>query len=369
MTKQCFLIQNHQANGRWEARYPNATGQILCKGNDKFYVISAIESGRCNKAKNMGISGPGSIIEAPGSMTVTAAAAGAAPAQPKEDRFTINERFGFLEDYVIGVAKRTFPSLVITGEGGLGKSFTVHKALKDPKGGKLINASDEFKFEKVLKEGVEEENATDDDWTEMEIPSIPNDNFLTPAEARKYYTVVKGFSTAKGLYEVLYHNRNRVIVFDDCDSILKDPTALMLLKGALDSYDKRIISWRAKGFIDDGLPTSFEFKGGIIFISNKQLFQIDQAIRSRSLCVDVTMSTDQKIERMTALVESGEFMPNYDQKVKKTAIKFLESMKHDATEISFRTLIQVVKFAEEGDNARGKWTRRAEYFLVNGTTQ
>ena len=47
------------------------------------------------------------------------------------------------------------------------------------------------------------------------------------------------------MYRTLFENNKSIIVFDDCDAVLKDPVALNLLKGALDSYGKRIMSWNA----------------------------------------------------------------------------------------------------------------------------
>jgi hypothetical protein len=171
---------------------------------------------------------------------------------------------------------------------------------------------------------------------------------------------VKGYSTAKGLYRTLFDNRNRVIIFDDCDSILRDPVALNLLKGALDSYDKRIISWNSESLNDDELPRSFEFRGGVIFISNLPIFKIDQAIRSRAICVDVSMNTAQKIERMGAIIKTEEFMPEYDLEVKERALRFLDEMKNDAADLNLRTLISITKVAARG----GQWQRRAEYLLT-----
>ena len=61
-----------------------------------------------------------------------------------------------------------------------------------------------------------------------------------------HYVVFKGYSTARGLYNTLYDHNGKLIIFDDCDSVLEDKTSLNILKSALDSYDKRTISWMAK---------------------------------------------------------------------------------------------------------------------------
>lgn len=249
----------------------------------------------------------------------------AQPAAPVSE-FGINQRFDFTSDLVTMVAKGQTASAVITGEGGLGKSFTVIQALKAA----------------GLKDFSEKEPG------EMAPP-------------RSTYRVVKGFSTAKGLYRVLYENRNSIIVFDDCDSILKDADALNLLKGALDSYDRRLISWNTSR-IDD-LPRFFQFKGGVIFISNLQQSKIDQAIRSRSMNVDLSMTTDQKIERMETLVSTPSFQPDMAVGVKRDALDLIKDKRNQAREISLRTLLMVAKIRNSG---KSDWKSLATYMLVNG---
>jgi hypothetical protein len=233
-----------------------------------------------------------------------------AAAVEKSNRYDINTRFGFVEKLVNMVATGVQPSAVITGEGGLGKTYTVTKTL-EANGYKDIS-----------------------DLAEFQVGSIIN--------TRKCFTTVKGYSTAKGLYRTLFENNKSIIVFDDCDAVLKDPVALNLLKGALDSYGKRIISWNAD-MKDDDLPRSFEFTGRVIFISNMDQEKIDQAIRSRSMMIDLSMSLDQKIDRMEFIAKSDEFLPEYDAKIKSDSLSLIREIKDDCKEISLRTLIAVCK--------------------------
>jgi hypothetical protein len=249
----------------------------------------------------------------------------AAPVQ--ESRFTINERFGFVTDMVTMLSTGAQASVVVTGPGGLGKSYTVAKAL-DANGFKDITTLDA-----------------------LEIGARIN--------TTKSYRVIKGYSTPKGLYRLLYENKDGVLVFDDCDSVLKDPVSLNLLKGALDSYSRRIISWRAD-IRDEDLPTSFEFKGRVVFISNLSSSQIDQAIITRSMAVDLTMTTKQKIERMRHIMESGEFMPEADKQHKVDAITLVDLLQDKVKELSLRTLIQVTKIRA---NAGSNWRNLAEYTI------
>ena len=245
----------------------------------------------------------------------------------KESRFTINERFGFVTDMVAMLASGAQASVVVTGPGGLGKSFTVTKALADC-GMTDVSLLEDFAVGTVLK-------------------------------TAKTFRVIKGYSTPKGLYRTLYENKDGVIVFDDCDSVLKDPVSLNLLKGALDSYSRRIISWRAD-IRDEDLPTSFEFKGRVVFISNLSSSNIDQAIITRSMAVDLSMTNKQKIERMKHLLSSGEFMPEFDKTIKADAMSLIERLQDQVKELSLRTLIQVTKIRQ---SAGKNWANLAEYTI------
>jgi hypothetical protein len=250
-----------------------------------------------------------------------------AAAVEKSNKYDINTRFGFVEKLVTMVATGVQPSAVITGEGGLGKTYTVTKTLA-AHGYKDISELAEFQVGSVIN-------------------------------TAKCFMMVKGYSTAKGLYRTLFENQKSVIVFDDCDAVLKDPVALNLLKGALDSYGKRIISWNAD-MKDDDLPRSFSFEGRVIFISNMDQDRIDQAIRSRSMMIDLSMTHDQKIDRMEFIAASDEFLPEYDAKIKSDALALIREVGKEAKEISLRTLIAVSKVRASNK----EWKDLATYMLT-----
>jgi hypothetical protein len=248
----------------------------------------------------------------------------------KAVEFPINQRFDFVGKIVDMIAKRITPSVVITGEGGLGKTHTVIESLE--RAG-LRNVTDLI--------------------ADVDIGSVETDETM--------FVVIKGYSTPKGLFKLLYEHRNATVVFDDCDSILKDPDALNLLKGALDSYDKRYITWNTS-FSDDNIPSMFQFTGGVIFVSNLTQDKINQAIRSRSMCVDLSMTVDQKIDRMEFIVKRDNFLPNVPSVMKFEAFEFLKTNRNEAREINLRTLINVAKIRQAGDS---QWEQLAKYMLVN----
>jgi hypothetical protein len=206
--------------------------------------------------------------------------------------FDINQRFGFLNDLTTMVVNGITPSLIVVGEGGLGKTHSVTQT--------------------ICENGFEE---TD-------------------------YVFFKGYSTARGLYNTLYDNNGKLIVFDDCDSVLDDKVAVNILKSALDSYEKRTISWMAKMNKSDEYPQHFNFTGRIIFISNKSKEKIDEAVLTRSLTVDLTMTPDDKVARMESILES--ILPEYDIDVKQDALDFLKSVKEEVS-LNMRMLIMISK--------------------------
>jgi len=226
--------------------------------------------------------------------------------------FNINERFEFLEKLTKMVAKKKTESLIVTGEGGLGKTFTVTKTVK-----------------KHLK--------------------------------NRNVKVIKGYSTPRGLYNSLYDYNGKLFIFDDCDSILENSTSLNILKSALDSYDKREISWSSQMRAGDEYPQSFVFTGSIIFISNKKREKLNQAVISRSMLVDLSMNTDEKIERMRSVLSHVE--PKISNQAKVEALDLIETYKNDIKDLNFRTLVKVSKIR---DSFPKKWESLAKYSMFEG---
>jgi len=159
------------------------------------------------------------------------------------------------------------------------------------------------------------------------------------------------------LYNTLYDNNGKLIIFDDCDSVLEDKVALNILKSALDSYENRSITWMSNMNKNDDYPQQFDFTGRIIFISNKSKESINDAILSRSLTVDLTMTPNDKIERMTSIL--GSILPEYTLEAKKEALDFLKTVK-DEVNLNMRMLIMVTKIR---DSYPSNWRDMAKYMV------
>lgn len=204
-------------------------------------------------------------------------------AEPETDeqiKDRIAERFKILSSLSLDVARGNIKGLVVSGASGVGKSFEVEAALNRD------SLLDKLSFNA---------DAADQDSRRM-----TRDRDFKPR-----YNVVKGYSTAPALYNTLYEysESRETLVFDDCDSVLGDETSLNILKAALDTSGKRIISWRNSGRNNGSdAPNSFEFKGSVIFITNINFERIVEkgtarlaphleAIMSRCLYLDLTIDT------------------------------------------------------------------------------
>ena len=255
--------------------------------------------------------------------------------------FDINERFEFVSDFVKMVGTRKNASALIVGSGGLGKSYTTLETLTE-------------------KCGLRQVDATMENYSDYDAGFAAN--AAVEKEQADTFLVVRGYTTPKGLYRTLYENRNRVIVFDDCDDIFTNTTSMELLKSALDSYERRVITWNSIASFGDDLPRSFEFMGGVIFISNKSLDKMPQPLISRSLVADVSMTRAETLERLRVIASKEKFMPEYTDSAKIQAIDFITQHVDNPLipAINIRTLMMVVKLV--GSN---NWERAALYLLVN----
>jgi len=255
---------------------------------------------------------------------------GAALTPTTNPDWDINKRFEFLQQLVRMVLKGNAVSLIVTGAGGLGKTYCVKRELRRRQ---LTNRED--------------------------------------------YVYIKGFSTPRGLYRTLYENQDKIIVFDDCDEVLLDPIAKNLLKGALDSYDEREIHWITKSS-DETLPDSFVFTGRVIFISNRDQRSMDQALLSRSMCIDLSMSREDIMTRMEFILHnSKEFMFMVPLEDKLEALHVIQDNLENVRELSLRSLEKVInlkvgakdnfKYDEEDmeDFATNDWKQLAKYMLCN----
>ena len=241
----------------------------------------------------------------------------------------MRERFQILDDMTQASIDGVVRGMVVTGPPGVGKSFGVEQVLEK------------------------------------------NNLFDKIAGNKLKFEVIKGASSAIGLYKVLFDNadRNSVLVLDDCDTVLYDETSLNLLKAALDSCKKRKLSWNTDSALlrREGIPDTFEFKGSVIFITNLKFDNVRgkikdhlAAIMSRCHYLDLTMDTmREKVLRCKQIVADGMLNEyQFSAEEQDDLMNFMFDNKDKMREISLR---MVTKLADlKKSFGTDKWKRTAE---------
>jgi len=241
----------------------------------------------------------------------------------------MRERFAILDDMTQAAIDGVVRGMVVTGPPGVGKSFGVEKVLEESS-----------LFDKI-------------------------------AGNKLRYEVVKGASSAIGLYKVLYMNanKNNVLVLDDCDTVLHDETSLNLLKAALDSSKKRTLNWNTDSALlrREGIPDKFEFEGSVVFITNLKFDKVRgkladhlAAILSRCHYLDLTMDTTrEKLLRCKQIVADGMLDEyGFSQPEVTEILGFLNDNQHRMRELSLRMVTKLADLKKSfGDE---KWKRTAE---------
>mgnify|MGYP003640646911 CR=1 FL=1 len=241
----------------------------------------------------------------------------------------MRERFAILDDMTQAAIDGVVRGMVVTGPPGVGKSFGVEKVLEESS-----------LFDKI-------------------------------AGNKLRYEVVKGASSAIGLYKVLYMNanKNNVLVLDDCDTVLHDETSLNLLKAALDSSKKRTLNWNTDSALlrREGIPDKFEFEGSVVFITNLKFDKVRgkladhlAAILSRCHYLDLTMDTTrEKLLRCKQIVADGMLDEyGFSQPEVTEILGFLNDNQDRMRELSLRMVTKLADLKKSfGDE---KWKRTAE---------
>ena len=137
------------------------------------------------------------------------------------------------------------------------------------------------------------------------------------------------------------------------------------MKGALDSSERRFISWNTDSRLlrSEGIPDRFEFKGAAIFITNikfdhvrsKKLRDHLDALESRCHYIDLQMDTTrEKILRIKQVVAQNEMLARYDfdQAVQQEIVDYVETNKDRLRELSLR---MVLKLADLRKAHGDKW--------------
>ena len=236
-----------------------------------------------------------------------------------EDNVSYEDTLEHMSSLVDGLVKGSFNALFITGKGGTGKTQTVEEVL--------------------AKNGLKDGDG---------------------------YFKNTGTASAAGIYLLMYHHRNDIIVFDDSDGALGDQDARNLIKAASDTKANRKMAWtKQAAFVFDPekthpavhkhdltlAPNNYMFKGRIIFISNLSLDKLDPdgALRTRAFIINVNPTQEEIFQYMEKIImniklEGGAQM-NKTQRME--VLDVIKSSKRK-DEASLRTLVRALNLAASG---------------------
>jgi hypothetical protein len=238
---------------------------------------------------------------------------------------SMRRRFRTLDRMAAGVVAGRVRSMIVSGPAGIGKTYTIE--------GMLESAADDSKIT---------------------------------------YQKISGYVKPTGIFKALWNNRhdNSVILIDDADSAFGDEVALNLLKTALDSGKRRMITWGSeKIFMDEvgeEIPSTFEFRGSVIFITNlnfetmiaqgKSLAPHFQALISRSFYIDLNFdSAREYILRIEDVLRNTDmaYTVGLNDKNVEYLISYIKDNANRMRELSLRMVLKmanILSFADSIDD-------------------
>jgi hypothetical protein len=126
-----------------------------------------------------------------------------------------------------------------------------------------------------------------------------------------------------------------------------------------------VLHWNADSskLRTEGIPNKFEFKGGVIFITNvkfenvrsKKLQDHLEALQSRCHYLDLTLDTMRdKFLRIKQIVATGELFGDYDlsKESEEEVISFMDAKKDKLREVSLRMALKIADLTKVSSNWR-----------------
>jgi len=239
----------------------------------------------------------------------------------------IKSRFKMMDELTKACGRGDITAMVIPGAPGVGKSYTVTRAL----------------------EGADV----------------------------KFVRVTGGISAVE-LYALAYKYRakGQIIVLDDSDSILKDEEGVNLLKALTDSSKSRTVSWRKQNasLASDEVPDWYYYRGSIILISNLDFQAIVDdgkskaavhvaALMSRSLYLETAVHDRRSLDLwIRHIAVEGKMLRVEgidDEKLGESLLVWMSTNRDKLREYSLRTLHHLCTLVKMG----GGWKEAARLTL------
>lgn len=228
-------------------------------------------------------------------------------------------KFDVIERMVHEVAASNCPSLIISGPPGVGKTFTVLKALKH--------------------------------YASSIAPLMGID---------VKYDSLSGTMTPINLYKKLYANRAKgsVLILDDMDSVFSNEASLNLLKAALDLNEDKTIGYFSESHVlnRDRIPNEFDFQGSVVFLTNIDFNDGPKALRphlsallSRSHYVDLGLrSPSEMMAWIIKTINETDILSEIDEESRNDLVAFMVVNQDNLNELSLRMVKKLASLSKMG---------------------
>ncbi len=151
---------------------------------------------------------------------------------------------------------------------------------------------------------------------------------------KRDFIVITGSTDLKSFYELLYKFRQKLIIFDDCDNLMDDPSFINILKGATDSTPRRVVTLKQREAGDrklsqdevnwDILPSVMEFTGKVVIITNLPGNEVNSALISRMGLYTVKIPLNEMLTRIELIMKN--IRPDVSMEQKQEVFDYLKEL-------------------------------------------
>lgn len=167
-------------------------------------------------------------------------------------------------------------------------------------------------------------------------PGLGKTSTVTSAlrKSKQDYYIVTGHVTPLKLFQELYEHKDELIVFDDVDSLLRNPNAIALLKQACDTIPTKRVEYHTTRKMD--YPTVFTTKSKTLLLLNRIPNKNSdlEAFLSRGLYVNFVPNPDEIFTELKTFGKDKEIMAYIEAHIKKLSTVNFRVYKH-ATNLKF----------------------------------
>lgn len=180
------------------------------------------------------------------------------------------------------------------------------------------------------------------------------------------FAYFQGYTTPLQLYQNLFHNMDKIVVFDDVEGILSDVKASSILKAAMwSATSARMIQYQTTSKALE-VPGQFIFQGRVILCLNEIPRKGDESLKallSRSLCYEFKLSFADKTKIIAAIAGEADYKGLNPQE-RMEIFEFVKENSDETTEnYNIRTFLKTCDLFLHTKDKGGDWHAPAKELL------